>query len=282
MGGMSTDSGTAAGSSALVTGGGSGIGLACARALAQDGTHVVLAGRTEERLAGAVESLTAEGLSASYAVCDVSDEAQVQAAAAHAAERGALRHAVASAGMGAGGPLYLTDLAVWNAVLSTNLTGAFLLLKHTVPHMAAAGGGSFVGISSVAAPLTHRWMGPYCVSKAGLDMLVRNAADELGPAKVRVNSVRPGLVPTDITAGLTAIDEAVDDYLTQMPLARLGTEEDVASLVRFLCSDEASWITGQTVSVDGGHHLRRGPDITPLMSQLFGDSLWPAGPAVGD
>jgi NAD(P)-dependent dehydrogenase (short-subunit alcohol dehydrogenase family) len=152
-------------------------------------------------------------------------------------------------------------------------------LKHTVTHMAAAGGGSFVGISSIAAAITHRWMGPYCVSKAALEMLVKNAADELGARKVRVNAVRPGLVPTEITAGLTAVTEAVDDYLTQMPLGRLGTEGDVAALVSFLCSEEASWITGQCIATDGGHTLRRGPDLTPLMQQLFGDTLWPAGPA---
>lgn len=261
-----------------MTGGGSGIGLACARWLAKDGAHVVLAGRTEEKLVAAVASLEADGLGASYSVCDVSHEGQVQAAVEAAVAVGPLRNVVASAGMGAGGPLYLTDVAVWNAVIATNLTGAFLTLKHTAVPMAAAGGGSFVGISSIAAPLTHRWMGPYCVSKAALEMLVRNAADELGACKIRVNAVRPSLVPTDITAGLTSIEEAVDDYLAQMPIGRLGTEDDVAALVHFLCTEQAGWITGQCIGVDGGHTLRRGPDITPLMSQLFGDALWPATP----
>jgi NAD(P)-dependent dehydrogenase (short-subunit alcohol dehydrogenase family) len=263
------------GQSALVTGGGSGIGLASARWLATDGAHVVLAGRTEDKLKAAVAGLHADGLKASYAVCDVADEAQVEAAVAVAAGAGALTLAVASAGMGSGGPLYTTDLAAWNEIIAVNLTGSFLTLKHTVPHMARNGGGSWVGISSIAASHTHRWMAPYCITKAALESLVRNAADELGAVNVRVNAVRPGLVPTDITAGLMAMPELVDDYLQQMPLGRTGVEDDVAGLVRFLCGPDSSWITGQCVGVDGGHHLRRGPDLTSVMSMVFGEALWP-------
>jgi NAD(P)-dependent dehydrogenase (short-subunit alcohol dehydrogenase family) len=136
-----------------------------------------------------------------------------------------------------------------------------------------------VAVSSIAGPLTHRYMTPYCVSKAGLEMLVRNAADELGPVGVRVNAVRPGLVPTDLTAGLTTVEDAVTDYLDQMPLRRLGTETDVAALVAFLCSQESSWITGQCIGVDGGHTLRRGPNLEPLMAMLFGEQLRPPRPA---
>ncbi len=264
-----------AGTSALVTGGGSGLGFACAERLAAQGVHVVLAGRSRERLDGAVAQVKANGGAATAVVCDVADEAQVAEVAARAAAAGALRVVITSAGIGAAGPLHLTDLATWNQVLATNLTGTMLVLKHTADAMARAGGGSFVAISSIAGPLTHRWMSAYCVSKAGVETLVRNAADELGAVGIRVNAVRPGLVPTDISAPLMAAEPAVADYLTQMPLGRLGTVHDVAALVAFLASPEASWITGQLIGVDGGHTLRRGPDLTPVLEPLMGDALWP-------
>jgi NAD(P)-dependent dehydrogenase (short-subunit alcohol dehydrogenase family) len=104
-------------------------------------------------------------------------------------------------------------------------------------------------------------MTAYCVSKAGVDMLVQNAADELGPLGIRVNAIRPSLVPTDISAGLTQSPAIVNDYLSQMPLGRLGTTEDIASLAAFLLGSESTWITGMSISADGGHHLRRGPNL---------------------
>lgn len=252
---------------ALVTGGGSGIGLACAVAMARDGATVTICGRTEEKVKAAAE---ANGLR--WTVCDVTDEAQVEAAVAAAAEPlGGLHAAVVNAGTGAGGPLLLTELDAWNQVMATNLTGAFLTIKHAGRAIARSGGGSIVAISSIAGPMTHRFMTAYCVSKAGLEMLVRNAADELGVANVRVNAVRPGLVPTDLSMGLTASPEITADYMEQMPLHRLGTPEDIASMVRFFAGPESTWITGQCVGVDGGHTLRRGPDLTAMMRMVFGD-----------
>ena len=110
-------------------------------------------------------------------------------------------------------------------------------------------------------------------------MLVRQVADELGSSGIRANAVRPSLVPTDISAGLTGVPDIVDDYLEQMPLHRLGTTDDIASLVRFLAGPESSWITGMCISADGGHHLRRGPNLHGVMEMVFGDQLAPAGPA---
>ncbi len=268
-----------AGQVALVTGGGSGIGLACARALAADGAAVVLAARDAERLASSADDLRAEFADVEVATvaCDVTDESSVEAACATAADVGPLTIVVANAGSGSAGPFHLTTIDDWNSVLATNLTGAFLTMKHAVPHLAANGGGSIVAMSSIAAVSTHRYMTPYNVSKAGLEMLVRQVADELGSSGIRANAVRPGLVPTDISAGLTAVPQIVDDYLEQMPLHRLGRTDDIASLVRFLAGPESSWITGMCISADGGHHLRRGPNLHGVMEMIFGDRLAPPG-----
>jgi NAD(P)-dependent dehydrogenase (short-subunit alcohol dehydrogenase family) len=269
-----------AGHSALITGGGSGIGLGCARHLARDGATVVLAGRSEERLAAGAASILTDLPDAEVHTvrCDVTDEAAVAEACSVAAGVGAFTMCVANAGFGSASPFHLTTLDDWNSVLGTNLTGAFLTMKHAVPHLAANGGGSIVAVSSIAAPLTHRFMSAYCVSKAGLEMLVKQVADELGASGVRANAVRPGLVPTDATITLTTTDVIRDDYLAQMPLARTGTDDDVAALVRFLLGPESSWITGQCIGVDGGHSVRRGPDISPVMEMVFGAAVRPPGP----
>ena len=156
-------------------------------------------------------------------------------------------------------------------IIGINLTGAFFTLKQSAAAMVKAGGGSFVGISSIAAPLTHRFMSVYCVSKAGLETLIKTAADELGHAGVRVNAVRPGLVPTELAAALDQDPDVKADYLAQMPLGRVGEPADVANIVRFLLGPESSWITGEAIGVDGGHHLRRGPDVEHWSRALFGD-----------
>jgi NAD(P)-dependent dehydrogenase (short-subunit alcohol dehydrogenase family) len=245
-----------AGQAALVTGGGSGIGRACAAALAADGAAVVIAGRTEAKLAASAEAI---GNGASYVVCDVTSEADVAAAVAYAGTKGRLTMAVANAGFGTAAPLLMTDVESWNSVIATNLTGAMLTIKHAGAAIVANGGGSIVGVSSIAGTHTHRFMSAYCVSKAGLEMLVRNAADELGVQGLRVNAVRPGLVPTDATEPLLTMTSVVNDYLAQMPLGRTGTDEEIAALVRFLLGPESGWITGACIPIDGGHHLRRGP-----------------------
>lgn len=170
-------------------------------------------------------------------------------------------------------PVVAMSSEQWDQVLGVNLTGAFFTLKHVAPRMVAAGGGSFVGISSIAAPLTHRYMSAYCVSKIGLEALIKTAADELGTSNVRCNAVRPGLVPTELSSALEGDPAVHDDYIAQMPLARTGTPEDVANAVRYLAGPESGWVTGQAFGVDGGHSLRRGPDLEHWSRALFGDDI---------
>ncbi|HLT15928.1 MAG TPA: SDR family oxidoreductase [Acidimicrobiales bacterium] len=266
-----------AGQGALVTGGGSGIGLACARHLLRDGASVVIAGRSRARLDAAVAELEAEapdGAQVGAVECDVSDEDAVAAAVAATVElAGNLTLCVASAGTGTVGPVLRLPADQWRQVLDINLTGAFFTLKHAADAMVRAGGGAFVGLSSIAAPLTHPHMSAYCVSKAGLEALVRTAADELGRAGVRCNAVRPSLVPTELASPLEQDPAVLADYLAQMPVSRTGTVDDVASLVRFLCGPESSWITGECIGVDGGHHLRRGPNVEHWARMLYGDDV---------
>jgi NAD(P)-dependent dehydrogenase (short-subunit alcohol dehydrogenase family) len=263
------------GQAAFITGGGTGIGLACARHLVRDGATVTIAARREDRLqeaAAELESEAAAGATVHWVTCDVSDESSVEAAVAKAAEPlGGLHLAVASAGTGAATPLVRMPLTDWNLVLTTNLTGVFLTVKHAGIAIGRAGGGAIATISSLAGHVTHRYMAAYCASKAGVDMLTRVAADELGELGIRVNSVQPSLVDTELAAVLTGTEDIKQDYLQQMPISRVGTTDDIGSLVRFLLGPESSWITGVSVPVDGGHFLRRGPKYEPLVRMFYGD-----------
>ena len=268
---MATTS-TLEGRAALVTAGGTGIGFGIASRLAADGAQVTICGRRENVLKDAAGKI---GHGARYVRADVTDHDQLGAAVEAAADGlGRLDIAVANAGgSAAAGPLALVDLDGWNQTLALSLTSVLSTIQHAAPVIARSGGGSIVAISSIAGHMTHRNLGPYCVGKAGLEMLVRNAADELGRFGVRINGVRPGLVPTEMASVLSDNDEVRKDYLAQMPLGRVGTPEDIAAAVRFLAGPEASWITGQMLGVDGGHHLRRGPDLDPLFAAVFDPML---------
>lgn len=259
---------------ALVTGGGSGIGLACAQALLEDGVSVTILGRNESKLEAAVAELSTQTLPAGVGVfsqaCDVADETSVAASVDAANARQPLTVAVANAGVGGLSQALQTQTEEWRQVMQTNLDGTFFTFKHAGGAIRDNGGGALCAISSIAGLRTHRFMSAYCVSKAGIDMLVRNMADELGSLGIRVNSVCPGLVDTDIAAGLFATDEVHQDYLDCMPLGRTGIVSDIAQAVRFLCGPQASWITGVNLPVDGGHHLRRGPNLDPFSRMLEG------------
>jgi NAD(P)-dependent dehydrogenase (short-subunit alcohol dehydrogenase family) len=252
---------------AFITGGGTGIGFACAQAIVQDGGRVMLAGRRETVVRDAARSL---GSAAAFVSCDVTQDDSVAAAiAATEQQLGPLRLAVNAAASGSGGALLRTPAADFERGLATELTGLYRCLRAEALAMQRAGGGSIVNVSSIAAVLTHRWMTPYCVAKAGVNMLTRCAADELGPLGIRVNAVMPSLVETPLVAMLIADASVREEYLRRIPLDRLGKPEDVGRFVAGLLSDDASWVTGQCIGVDGGHTLRQGPDLVAFFQKFL-------------
>jgi NAD(P)-dependent dehydrogenase (short-subunit alcohol dehydrogenase family) len=259
----------------LVTGGGSGIGKGVAAGLVAAGASVMIVGRNPDRLAAAVqeiEAVKADGGEIRYEPADVTDEDEVtRAVDAATAWHGRLQGVVHCAGGSETiGPITQVDSQLWRRAVDLNVNGTMYVLKHSARQMVRGGGGSFVGISSIAASNTHRWFGAYGVSKSALDHLMQLAADELGASWVRVNSIRPGLIRTELVAPVLQSPELSEDYRLCTPLPRPGEVEDVANLAMFLLSDAASYVTGQVINVDGGLMLRRGPDFSAMLEPVFG------------
>ena len=262
----------------LVTGGGTGIGRACAERLAADGAAVTISGRTEASLTAAADSITAaaaasgHGGSARFVAGDVTNEDDVKRMVEVAlSATGELNGCVANAGGSRGlGPYHLTDTKVFIETLHLNVVGTMLCLKHTVPPMVSAGGGSFVGMSSIAGYVTHPYFGAYTVSKAGIEQMMRNAADEYGAVGIRCNAIRPGFIGTEIMEGISRDSATFQSYIDNTPMADIGQPEDVAALARFLIGADSRWITGVSIAVDGGHGLRRGPDFGPHLEPYLG------------
>ena len=258
----------------LVTGGGSGIGKGVAAGLVAAGASVMIVGRNPDRLAGAVkeiESSAAGSGSIRYEPADITNEEEAtRAVDAVTAWHGRLHGVVHCAGGSETiGPITQVDSELWRRAVDLNVNGTMYVLKHSAREMVRGGGGSFVGISSIAASNTHRWFGAYGVSKSALDHMMQLAADELGASWVRVNSIRPGLIRTELVAPVLESPELSEDYRLCTPLPRPGEVEDVANLAMFLLSDAASYVTGQVINVDGGLMLRRGPDFSAMLEPVI-------------
>jgi NAD(P)-dependent dehydrogenase (short-subunit alcohol dehydrogenase family) len=253
------------GQRALVIGGGSGIGLASARLLATDGAQVTIAGRGIPKLEAATAQLAGEGLTVAWTQCDAMDGPSVKAAVATAGQDGKLDIAAVVPGGGAIGSVLLAGDDEFGEQVDRNVRPVFLALKYAGHAMVRNGSGSFVAISSTAANFSSRYLASYCAGKAAVDQLIRVAADELGPLKIRINSVRPGMTHTPATEGAFANAPMIKAFVDGVPLGRLGEPGDIAAAVRFMAGPESSWVTGQLLTIDGGHTLRAFVDYAQLL-----------------
>jgi NAD(P)-dependent dehydrogenase (short-subunit alcohol dehydrogenase family) len=274
--GSRSDQAPLQGRAALITGGGGGLGRAAGRWLIRDGAAVVLMGRTEHTLreaVGELEQAAAQGGKASYIVGDGTTSKDVEAAVeAVVARYGRLDICVTTVGGGRNAPLLLFDERMFLEDLNRNLVSAFLAIKYSVPAMTRSGGGSIVCITSDAAKLAWPFLSSYCASKAGLEALVRVAADELGHLGIRVNAVRPGLTRTKRTeAGMLFRDDVLPRFIEQKALHRTGVPDDVAAGIRYLAGPESSWVTGQSFAIDGGHELHRATNLEVVARAAWGD-----------
>ena len=253
-----TDRKRFAGRAVLVTGGSSGIGRACALGLASEGASVALAGRRRARLDETAANVRQKGGQALVLEGDVRDEA----ACANWAEAcskafGGLNGLVNAAGVIGNGAIDATPPAEWDRVMDSNARSIYLMTRAAAEPLKAKK-GSVVNLSSVASNRPYPGLAAYCVSKAAVDMITRCAALDFAPHGVRVNAVNPGVVVTE----LHTVANAVADYpaflersKTTHPLGRVGSVDDIVALVLFLLSDEAGWITGACMPIDGGRAL---------------------------
>ncbi len=262
------------GRSVIVTGGGTGIGAATAALLASEGARVTICGRTQSKLDSQAAAIQTAGGEVTTVLADVTVEHDVARLMDVALEFGGAIHGlVANAGGGGGlGPYHLQQVDEFVRVLHLNVVGTMLCIKHAVGPMASAGGGSFVGMSSIAGHVTHPYFGAYTASKAAIETMMRNAADEYGSYHVRFNAIQPGFISTEVMEAVPRGGAVWNSYLDQTPLRGVGEPQDVAHVARFLLSDESRWVTGQSFAVDGGHFLRRGPDWSAAVERTFGQS----------
>jgi NAD(P)-dependent dehydrogenase (short-subunit alcohol dehydrogenase family) len=242
-------SGRLAGRRIVITGAARGMGLATAEIFAAEGASLALCDRDEQAVRANADRLGQFG-----AGCDVSDEADVERFCAEAENAmGGVDGLINAAGILIMKPVMETSLAEWQRVLDVNLTGTMLMCKALTPAMRRAGRGTMVNIASIGGLRPAPNCLAYAVSKAGVIMLSNSLAAELGP-EIRVNTVCPGTIPTDMITDLLASSR---ERLTDLPaLKRLGRPEDVVKAMLFLTSDDSSYITGDTLTVDGGWAYR--------------------------
>jgi 3-oxoacyl-[acyl-carrier protein] reductase len=238
---------------ALVTGASRGIGRAIATRLAAQGATVVAAAR-EQNAAGTVGEITAAGGKAETASVDVSDAAAIDALVAGTLERhGRIDILVNNAGITKDQLMLRMKRADWDAVIATNLTGAFSLTQAVLKPMIRQKGGRIICISSVVGQSGNAGQANYAASKAGLIGFAKAVAQEVASRNITVNVVAPGLIDTDMTRAITG--DAQDEWAARIPLKRLGTPDDIAAAVCFLASPEASYITGHVLAVNGGMYM---------------------------
>jgi 3-oxoacyl-[acyl-carrier protein] reductase len=242
-----------AGKTAIVTGAATGIGRATAELLAERGARVVAAGLQPDDLHETAERIQTAGGRALAVEADVSDEEQIRALAARAEDAfGPVQILVNNAAIYPLGPWHEADAAQWDAVFATNVRGYFLTAQAVRPQMLAAGGGAIVNVASVTFYWGEALLTSYVASKGAVIGFTRSLAREAGPENIRVNAVAPGAFPTAATKIHADQDALWSGVLANQSLKRRGEVEDVARAIAFFASDDAGFVTGQTLLVDGG------------------------------
>lgn len=246
---------------AIVTGGASGIGKGTVEAFVEEGARVIVGDVDSDGIGALIGKLGHNQVDGS--VVDVRDEAAVQRLVEQAFRRfGRLDIAFNNAGVGGFSPIHAYSLEDWDRVLGISLTGTFLCIKHQAARLIAQGqGGSIINVASLNAIQPTEGFAAYCSAKAGVAMLTKVAALELGRHKIRVNGIGPGLVHTPATAGMMALPGLEDAFIHEAPMGRAGEPEDVAKLAVYLASDDSSLMTGQTLYIDGGASLKKYPEL---------------------
>jgi len=239
---------------ALVTGASRGIGRACVESLALAGYRVVLAARSTEKLEETALGIRERGEEAFVIQVDLASQESIAAGFSKASkEFGRIDILVNNAGITKDGLAVRMKPADWEIVLQTNLTGSFYAVQQVLPGMMRERWGRIVNISSVVGEMGNPGQANYVASKAGLIGLTKSLAREVGSRNITVNAVAPGFVGTDMTHGLS--DELKQKMIDETPLKRMGTPEDIAAAVKFLVSDEASFVTGHVLDVNGGIYM---------------------------
>ncbi|WP_439138213.1 SDR family NAD(P)-dependent oxidoreductase [Roseicyclus sp.] len=233
---------------AMITGGAQGIGLACGRALAADGYRVMLVD-LKDSVTDAAQEIGGRGF-----ICDVADtDALLAIFDRIEAEEGPVAALVNNAGIARPGDFLSYDLADFDAVIGLNLRSVFAATQRAAKGMIAAGiKGAIVNMSSINAVVAIPAIPAYCASKGGVQQLTKASSLALAPHGIRVNAVGPGSIDTEMMAGVNASPEALARVLSRTPIGRVGSADEIGSVVAFLCSPKSSYVTGETIYVDGG------------------------------
>jgi NAD(P)-dependent dehydrogenase (short-subunit alcohol dehydrogenase family) len=248
---------------AVVTGGANGIGRASAKALAAEGARVVVGDVDEERGESAAQEIRDAGGEAEFVRTDVTSLDDVRALVGAAVERwGRLDVMFNNVGVAIGGTAAEMSEDDWNRVIDVNLSGVWRGMRAAIPEMLRAGGGSIVNTSSVQGHVAFLGWAGYAASKGGVDALTRQAAVEYAPMGIRINSIVPGTILTSMNEGILREVDDPDALMAQWtsmhPIGRIGRPEEVAAAVVFLASDESSFVTGESLRVDGGMIVKAG------------------------
>jgi 3-oxoacyl-[acyl-carrier protein] reductase len=255
---------------AIITGGASGIGKRTAELFVEEGACVIIADLNGDGVAAMIAQLGndhADGVQ-----LDIRDEEAVKGMVERAFSRfGRLDIALNNAGIGSFCPIHLHPLEEWERIVGVCLTGSFLCIKHEAARLIAQGqGGSIINVASINAVQAAEGFAAYCSAKAGLVMLTKVAALELGRHRIRVNGIGPGVIHTPLAELMLSVPGLEDAFCHEAPIGRVGEPEDVARLALYLASDESSLMSGQTLLIDGGATLKKYPELFSYFRLMAG------------